>query len=557
MVEIAPREQVEAKGKKWMVSTQGKHTTRIAAEVMRNGGNIVDAAIAASFAISVERPHSTGLGGGGFLIYHEAKTGRNHVFDFRERAPMRSTADGYLDQKKNVIPGLSVVGALAVATPGLVRGLSKVHHKFGKQPWKNLVIPARDLALKGFEIYPSLKRALDEKKTYLSRFPSSQKIFFRTNGSVFALGEKLIQKDLSRTLDLISAKPDDFYTGEISKKIIRAIRKEGGLLGADDLKNYQVKERQPVESNWKGYRLITMPPPSSGGVHVVQILKQLEKDHLEFLRPGTLHLIASSMQASFADRAEHLGDPDFYQVPTKGLIQQKYLDQRRSGIQLNRAKKQVEVYPGKPDSFLEHSDTTHLSMMDSEGNVVVSTQTINGFFGSSLVADETGIVLNNEMDDFSLKPGVPNIFGAVGGDANAIKPKKTPLSSMSPTMVFKGDIPVLAVGAPGGTRIITSVAQVILNHLEFKKDLYTSVAAPRIHQQWTPDFLFIEENSSPGAREEVSSETVRELEKLGWAIKRAQAQCNVMAVSRVQKADGSFELVGVADPRDIGTSAGE
>jgi gamma-glutamyltranspeptidase/glutathione hydrolase len=554
---IAPREQVEAHGTKWAVSTQGIHTTRIAADVLRSGGNLIDAAIAASFAISVERPHSTGLGGGGFLIYHEAKTGKDYVYDFRERAPLQATKRMYLDQKGEVIPDLSVNGALAVGAPGLVRGLSKVHQRFGKSPWKKLVTPSQKLALNGFTVYRTLEKALKEKRGVLNRFPSSRQIFFHSNGGILKQGDLLIQADLAKTLGIVAHNPEDFYSGRIARKIIASIQKEKGILSLADLKTYPVKERKAIRAHWKGYEIVTMPPPSSGGIHVAQILKQIENDSLHFLEPPTLHLMASSMQSAYADRAEFLGDPDFTKVPVTGLLNSEYLAKRRGEFNINHARTKKEVLAGNAPSYEDPSNTTHFSFMDADGNVVVSTQTINGYFGSGLVADGTGIVLNNEMDDFAAKAGAPNIFGALGGDANAVAPKKTPLSSMSPTIVLQGKTPILAVGAPGGTRIITSVVQTILNHLEFKKDLYTSVATSRIHQQWSPDVLFIEDSATPGLREEITPETIVALEKIGWKIERAPAQCHIMAVSRIQKPDGSFELVGVADPRDIGTSAGE
>jgi gamma-glutamyltranspeptidase/glutathione hydrolase len=555
-ISIAPREQVEAFGKKWIISTQGKHTTEIARTVMKSGGTLIDAAIAASFAISVERPHSTGIGGGGFLIYYEAKTGKSHVFDFRERAPLASKRDMFLDSKGEVVPDLSVYGALSVGTPGLVKGLSHIHKKFGKKSWKSLIDPAVALAKNGFEIYPSLSRALLEEQVTLNRFPSSKKIFAHADGSVKKLGEILRQEDLAQTLELISKNPDDFYQGKIASMIVSGVQKEQGLLTAQDLKRYVVKERKAIRGHWKNFEIVTMPPPSSGGIHVLQILKLLEKDSLNFLDFRTIHLTASAMQSAFADRAVFLGDPDFVKVPRQGLLNSTYLRGRRAEFNETRARSKAQVFAGSPSDFEEETNTTHFSMMDIHGNVVVSTQTINGFFGSGFVADGTGIVLNNEMDDFSAKQGKANIFGAIGGDANSVAPLKTPLSSMSPTIVLKKGVPILALGAPGGTRIITAVAQTILNHLEYKKDLYHSIAAARIHQQWSPDVLSIEKNSNSHPRDEISPQTISILEKMGWVIKRESAQSNVMAVSR-ESANNSSVLIGVSDPRDSGTSAGE
>ena len=556
-IKIASREQVEAHGKKWMISTQGKYTTQIANQVMKQGGNLIDAAIAASFAISVERPHSTGIGGGGFLIYHDAKSGKNHVFDFRERAPLLAKRDMYLDEKGNVIPDSSVYGALAVGTPGLVKGLSLIHKKFGRKPWKTLVQPASDLAKNGFDIYPSLAHAIEVEKETLNQFPSSKRIFLHDDGTEKKLGEILKQQDLANTLTIISKNPNDFYQGIVASKIINSIKSIHGLLSKNDLNSYQVKERKAISGKWKNFEVVTMPPPSSGGIHVLQILKLLESDDLKYLEPNSIHLTASAMQSAFADRAVFLGDPDFIKVPIVGLLNSNYIKSRRKEFNELKARSKSEVKAGDAPLYDEEENTTHFSMMDSNGNVVVSTQTINGYFGSGFVADGTGIVLNNEMDDFSAKPGAANIFGAVGGDANAIAPKKTPLSSMSPTIVFKNSIPILALGAPGGTRIITAVAQTILNHLVLNKDLYTSIASPRVHQQWNPDVLTIEYDSTDGNRNEISPLTISTLEKMGWIVKRAGAQSNVMAVSREMIDQKTSELTGVSDPRDIGTSAGE
>jgi gamma-glutamyltranspeptidase/glutathione hydrolase len=530
-----------------MVSTQGRAATQAAVKVLRSGGNLVDAAIAASFTISVERPQSTGLGGGGFLIYHEAKTGKNHVFDFRERAPAASRKDLFLDAKGEVVPNLSLDGGLAVAIPGLVRGLKQVHSRFGRQKWSQLFEPAITLATNGFELYPYIKIAIAEEKDQLERFPDSKKIFLDSLKGEHPL---LRQPDLARTLRTLARDPEDFYRGSIARQIVATVRRHGGILSLDDLKDYVVKERAAVEADWRGYRVVSMPPPSSGGVHVVQILKMLEKDPLgpaDYWKPRTLHLMASAMQQAFADRARYLGDPDFVRVPVQGLIADDYARLERGMFNEEHARKQVEVRPGavSPAGKQESFETSHLSLMDSEGNVIVTTQTINGWFGSKVVAEDTGIMLNNEMDDFSAKPGASNLFGAVGGTENEIQPGKTPLSSMSPTIVLKEGKPVLALGAPGGTRIITAVAQTILNYFVFQRSLYDSVAAPRIHQQWSPDLLSVENQSIP-------SETLRALDRIGYTLKRIPQQSAVMAIAR----EGD-QLIGVADPRDIGTSAGE
>jgi gamma-glutamyltranspeptidase/glutathione hydrolase len=548
-VPIASQTQVEARGKKWMVSTQGKFATDEAAKVLRDGGNVIDAAIVASLVIGVERPQSTGIGGGGFMIYHEAKTGKNYVIDFRERAPAKAQPKMFLDEKGNVVLNASVTGSLAVAVPGMIRGLSFLHSRFSKRDWRTLVWPAQALAQKGFEVYPSLAFAINEEKTDLAKYPESRATFLHSDGSPLKLGERLVQVNLSKTLRTLASTPEDFYRGMIARKILSSVKKYGGILQARDLTTYQVKERKAIEAAWRGYKVVSMPPPSSGGIHVVQILKLLENDKLAgmgFLSPKSLHLEASAMQQAFADRARYLGDPDFVKVPAHGLISDKYLSDLRSQFDLSHAKSASAVNPGNPLPE-DEMNTSHITIMDQAGNVVVSTQTINGYFGSKLVAEGTGIVLNNEMDDFAAKPGASNIFGATATtDANQVEPRKTPLSSMSPTIIFnsKGR-PVLALGAPGGTRIITSVAQTILNYFAFHQDLFHAVAAPRIHQQWKPDVLSIENQAIP-------VETLQALRDLGWTIQRVPAQSNVMAVAL----DGE-NLVGVADPRDIGTSKGE
>ncbi|MBU6154244.1 MAG: gamma-glutamyltransferase [Bdellovibrionales bacterium] len=547
-VPLESEAKVSATGRKWIVSTQGDATTQIAAKILKEGGNLMDAAVAASFAISVERPHSTGIGGGGFLLFHEAKTRKTFAFDFRERAPRRARSDMFLNEKGEVIPDLSVTGAKSIAVPGLVRGLKTVHSRFGKLPWGKVVEPAARLAERGFFVYPALSIALREERADLEKFPAAKKIFLHEDGSPLQEGERLIQRDLAATLRRIAKNPEDFYIGAVGKKIVDAIRSEQGILDELDLATYSTKERSPLSHRWKGYQVVSMPPPSSGGIHVIQILKMLENDPLPewgYQSIEAEHRIATAMQFAFADRAKFLADPDFVKVPVHSLLSEGYLEGRRQQFDPERALRQKDVSAGLIDAEKDHFETTHMSLMDREGNAIVTTQTINSWFGSKMVAEGTGVVLNNEMDDFSAKVGASNLFGATAvSDANRIEAGKTPLSSMSPTLIFKDGKPVLALGAPGGTRIITSVAQTILNYLVFGKSLYESVAAFRLHQQWSPDELKIENL-------EVPAETLRGLSRMGWKIKRTPNESNVMAVAR----EGDV-LRGVSDPRDAGTSAG-
>ena len=548
-VPIAFRSEVEAHGTKWMVSTQGKFATIEAARILKKGGTVIDAAIVASLVIGVERPQSTGIGGGGFLIYHEASTGKNYVFDFRERAPSRANPSLYLDQNGEVIPEASVTGSLAVAVPGMVRGLRFLHSRFSHAEWNKLIKPAEILASKGFPVYPSLAHAISEEKENLAKYPESKATFLHSDGSPYQVGEILIQTNLSHTLRTLAASPEDFYRGKTARQIVDTVKKYGGIMSLNDLGTYPVKERKAVVEKWHGYQVVSMPPPSSGGIHVIQILKLLENDpldHIGYLTPESLNLEAQAMQQAFADRARFLADPDFAKVPTKGLLSEHYLKSLRSKFHSDHARRADEVQAGAPLTD-DEMNTSHFTIMDEAGNTVVSTQTINGWFGSKVVAEGTGIVLNNEMDDFSAKIGASNIFGAQATTtANQVEAHKTPLSSMSPTILLdaKG-MPVLALGAPGGTRIITSVAQTILNYIVFHQDLYRSVSAVRIHEQWKPDVLSIENQS-------VEPKTLTALLRMGWEIKRVPAQSNVMAIAREGK-----ELVGVADPRDIGTSKGE
>lgn len=542
------RADYEAVGRRFAIATQGKAATAAAKEILEEGGNLIDAAIAASFVISVERPQSTGLGGGGFLLYREARTGKIYAVDFRERAPKRATEKMYLNPKGEIIPGKSTEGILSVGVPGLVAGLIEVHQRFGKLPRERLLRPAIRLAENGFVVYPHLAEALASQEKVLRRFSSSSKIFLKKDGPLKS-GDLLIQKDLAETLRKIAREGSEtFYRGAIAKDLLKTSSRYGGLLTREDLLSYRVQWREPVRGTYKGHEIVSMPPPSSGGSHVIEILNILENDSLKksgFGSAEAIHLEASAMQQAFADRARFMGDPDFYpKIPLKGLLSKEYAAGIRAGIDPRKAKSADEVSAGDAMKY-ESTETTNFSMMDSEGNAVVSTQTINGWMGSGLVAEGTGILLNNEMDDFSAKPGSSNLFGAIGGVPNSIAPGKTPLSSMAPTFVLKDGRPLMGVGAPGGTRIITCVAQALLNYLDFQMPLYDSVAALRLHQQWKPDVLDLEK---PG----FSPETREGLERMGYHLKIGTIPCRVNAVAR----EGEV-LRGVADPRDLGSAWAE
>lgn len=537
------REGHEASGQKWAIATQGDAASQAGARMFALGGNAVDAAAAISFTISVERPQSTGIGGGGFLLLHGPSLEAPIAFDFREKAPLKSNSKMYLDKNGKEIKGKSLDGIFAVGVPGLVAGVIEVHRRYGLLDLAEVLKPSIELARKGFSIYPELARAIKARSDVLSTYKDSKKIFLNTDGSPKIEGEVLVQEDLAKTLEAIAKKGHDgFYKGEVAQKIIQEHQRHGGLMTQKDLDIYNVKMRKPVYGSYNEFDIYSMSPPSSGGIHVIQILNTVEKDHLKTYGPQdyrSVHLISSAMQQAFADRATHLGDADFVKVPTQQLTSKQYAGKVRVKIPNDKALKQSEVQAGSFD-FTEHDETTHFSVMDNEGLVVSSTQTINGWFGSGVVAQGTGIVLNNEMDDFSTKAGAMNLFGAVGSNQNLVEPQKRPLSSMSPTIVLKYGKPFMALGTPSGTRILTCVAQTLLNRLEFDLPLWDSVSALRYHQQWAPDQLRFEEVEIPSRLKE-------KLESMGHKIVQKDLGCKIQAIEK----DGQ-SIHAVADPRGEG-----
>jgi gamma-glutamyltranspeptidase/glutathione hydrolase len=541
-----PRNAHDAQAPKAMVTSQGEGTTRAALTVLKAGGNIIDAFVAASFAISVERPHSTGLGGGGFLLYYHHGDKKTYAFDFRETAPARAHSRMYLTKRGDPQPLLSQEGALAVATPGLVKGLYQIHQRFGKLPWKEALAPAIELARNGFPLYEELSIALKDRKDILLQDPEAKKIFFTAQGEVPLLGALVVQENLAKTIEVIAQKGSNgFYRGKIARQIIKTVSKKRGILTHRDLRTYRMRERSPVMASYKGLKVFSMPPPSSGGIHVIQILKMLEPYDLKNMKPQSakaVHLTANAMQRAFLDRATYLGDPDFHSIPTDELLNEEYLKTLSKEISTEQSIPADKLRPVALPH--ESSDTTHFTIADEEGNLVASTQTINGWFGSGVIAQGTGIILNNEMDDFSQKVGALNLFGAVGGKYNLVQAKKRPLSSMSPTILLKDDKPYMALGSPSGTRIITCVAQTILNVVEFEMPLYEAVAATRIHQQWQPDQLKIE---SPFLPEDVETE----LKDRGHDVVHGKLGCSIQAI---QKKKSGWH--GVSDPRGTGRAMG-
>lgn len=553
-------ERYRSEGDHFMVVTQGSYSTLVGNQVLGRGGNAVDAFVAVSFMISVERPQSTGIGGGGFALLNwvnDQGEQKVHAVDFREVAPALAFRDMFLNAEGEADPSLSRLGPLSVGVPGLVAGILELHEKFGSLPLKDLLSPAIWLAKNGFPVDPELAAAIEVSKDKLLAFPASQKIFL-PQGRPLQAGDVLIQKDLARTLEKIALSGrEGFYSGKVADSIVSTVAKEGGLLRQDDLKNYTVVWRAPISGTYRGHRIVSMPPPSSGGAHILQILNIVEGDPLHRFGPHdprSVHLVSFAMQQAFADRSQYMGDVDFVSVPVDEIISKHYAQLIRQRFDHSRALKADEVTP-VPQSVLhglsESHETTHFTIADQLGNIITSTQTINGLFGSGMVAEGSGIVLNNEMDDFSAAPGVPNLFGAIGGEKNAVEAGKRPLSSMSPTIVFDSDHhPRLALGSPSGTRILTCVAQTIMNVIDHKMDIFAAVSTVRYHHQWHPDHILVD---VPGLPER----TQKSLEKMGYDLREQDPRfgCRVQAIAW-EKQGKQQRLVGASDLRGQGMALG-
>ncbi len=483
----------------------------IGQKVLEEGGNAIDAAVAVGYALAVVHPAAGNIGGGGFAVIHLAN-GENITLDFREKAPLKATRDMYLDENKEVIQDASVIGYLAAGVPGTVAGMSEMLDKYGTKKLSDLIEPAIKLAQNGFQITDRQAETMLEVKDEFAKFASSKKYFLKNDGSTYKGGEILIQKDLANTLKLIQKEgPKAFYEGAIADLIVKDMEKNGGIITKEDLKNYKPVWRKPVVGNYRGYDIISMAPPSSGGIHIIEILNIMENANIGDMGFGsisTISLMTEAMRQAYADRSEYLGDPDFVKVPVEKLIDKDYAKSIFKKINLNRATPSKNVKPGLGK---ESNNTTHYSVADKWGNAVSVTYTINASYGSAAAVDGAGFLLNNEMDDFSIKPGVPNIYGLVGGDANAIEPNKRPLSSMSPTIILKDGKLFMVVGSPGGARIITTVLQVISNVIDHKMNISEAVSAPRFHMQWLPDEIRIEKFG-------MTKDTIKALENKGYKI---------------------------------------
>ena len=489
-----PAQQQISESKNGMVTTQHFIATRVGEKILNKGGNAYDAAIAVGFTLAVVLPRAGNIGGGGFMVMHDSFTNQSYSIDYREMAPAKSFTNMYLKEDGSFNDNkLSTFGYLASGVPGTVAGFWEIHQKFGSLDWELLLEDAIYYAENGFKITPYMGDMLTKYEEKLSYFEPTKKIFVK-NSPDFT-GSTLIQKDLAKTLKIIAKNgKDGFYKGVVAKKIASQMQKNGGLITEADLMAYKPKWRKPLISNYRNNKIITMGPPSSGGVHVIQMLNILENYDLQEVghnTPKYINLLAEVMKYAYADRSKHLGDPDFYDVPVSEITNKQYAKTIKNKIKLGKSNPSSKILPGSFDER-ESLETTHFSVADKNGNVVSSTYTLNSTFGSGVTIEGTGILMNNEMDDFSAAPGIPNQFGLLGSKANEIQPRKRPLSSMTPTIVMKNDQLFFTTGSPGGSRIISAVLQSILNIIDFDMNLEEANKAKRIHHQWQPDILQIE-----------------------------------------------------------------
>lgn len=533
-----------ARARHAMVVAEESFAADAGVAVLKAGGNAVDAAAAVGFALAVTHPFAGNLGGGGFMLIRFAD-GRSTFIDFRERAPGKATRDMYLDARGNPTRD-SIEGWRSAGVPGTVRGLELAHSKYGRKKWAEAIAPSIELAVKGFPLAPRAAESL-RAATNLSQDSESRRIF-QKNGAYFRAGDRLLQPELAATLRRIAASGSrDFYQGETAQRLAAEMAKHGGLITLADLANYQAVERKPLTGSYRGLTVITAPPPSSGGVGLLQMLGMLEGSGYEkhgAASAAAIHYTAEVMRRFFADRSQYLGDPDFVKLPLAGLLDPAYIRRRRASISANRATPSKQLSPGKPRGS-EGMETTHYSIVDAEGNAVAVTYTLNNGYGNGITVPGLGFLLNDEMDDFTSKPGAPNLFGLLQGSANAIQPGKRPLSAMTPTIILRGGKPHMVLGAPGGPRIVTAVLQAILNVIDFRMNIQDAVDAPRFHHQWMPDKLYLEQGISPA--------TVARLRALGHDVEYSPG----VVLARVEAIliDGGW-LYGAADSRWIGKAAG-
>lgn len=522
-----------------MVATQEAVATNVGLAVLGQGGNAVDAAVAVGYALAVTLPRAGNLGGGGFMLVYVAETKEVIAIDYREKAPAGASRDMYLNRNGEVVPRLSTYHGLAVGTPGTVMGLEHVRKKYGTLTRKALMAPAIKLAKEGIVVTADLSNSLQAMQQRLSQWSETRNIFYKEDGSHYLPGERLKQTDLAQTLSIISKQGEKgFYQGSVAESIVGSIKKANGILSEEDLKNYNVVERKAIKGTYRGYEVFSMPPPSSGGVHIVQILNMLENYDLTAMGHNSaehIHTLVETMRRAYADRSLHLGDSDFVKVPVDALISKKYAKHLISDINSNQATSSKKIQPSN-DLPYESNQTTHFSIVDKWGNAVSNTYTLNYSYGSGMVAKGTGILLNNEMDDFSAKPGHPNGYGLIGGEANAIEAGKRPLSSMSPTILLKDKKLFMVTGTPGGSRIITTTLQVISNVIDHDMNIAAATAAPRIHHQWLPDAIRMEAG--------ISTDTIGIIKAKGHEVEVKATMGSAQSIMSTESG-----LLGASDPR--------
>src|SRR5258707_9742702 len=544
--------------KKALVVSVHQEASRVGAEIMRQGGNAVDAAVATGFALAVVHPAAGNIGGGGGMLLRLAG-GETHFLDYREKAPKAATRDMYLGAQGNVVPQASLIGYKAVGVPGSVAGLVYAEQHWGKLGLKRVMQPAIQLARQGVSL--TYEEAQSMHNQELEQFPESKRIFQR-DGKFYEPGELFRQPELARTLEHIAAKPDDFYKGAMARELAAEIKRGGGLITAEDLAEYEVKERQPIKGTYRGHEIISAPPPSSGGITMLETLNILEGYNLGKMgnrSADAIHVTAEAFRRAFFDRAELLGDSDFSQIPVAQLIDKKYADGWRQSLDTMRATDSKDVH--RPSGFgeldrraalyqpfagRESNNTTHYSVVDAQGNAVAVTTTLNDSFGSAVTAGKLGFLLNDEMDDFTSKPGVPNGYGLIQGEANAIAPGKRPLSAMSPTIVLKDGKLFMVLGSPGGPRIISTVANILMGVLDYGLDIQQAVNAPRFHHQWQPDEIAIEKTG-------IFPKPIKLLQVPGHKIKTEGYWSDGECIAVDPK---TGELLGAPDGRNGGKAVG-
>ncbi|NVJ66108.1 MAG: gamma-glutamyltransferase [Gammaproteobacteria bacterium] len=521
-----------------MVVSRQYLASQVGRQILQKGGNAVDAAIATGFALSVVLPVAGNIGGGGFMLVHMAETGETIAIDYREMAPANAHKDLFLDADGNVDNQKARFSYLSVGVPGTVAGFELAHKKYGKLAWKELLQPAIDLAENGFYVNWDIAQKLERRRTHLTQSTATKKAFYKEDGTSYQLGETLKQQDLAWSLKQIQKEgAKAFYHGKIADKIVRNMEVNGGIISRKDLANYRPKIRSVIKGSYRGYDIVTMPLPSSGGVHIVQMLNVLEHFPMNEYGVNTaksIRVMTETMKRAYADRSKHLGDSDFYDAPVEWLISKDYAKSIATEIQKGQVTPSKDILPGT-EPAKESDETTQFSVVDKWGNAVSNTYTLNYSFGSGLMVEGTGILLNNEMDDFSAKPGAPNGYGLIGGEANAIEANKRPLSSMTPTMVFKDGKVKLITGSPGGSRIINAVLQIIVNVIDHNMNIAAATHTPRFHHQWLPDALFVEP--------EINQDTVNILENMGYKVRRSGT---IGATQSIQIED---YIYGSADPR--------